>query len=83
MRYRLQLLVALLLTWPLAAQPAEPPTLTVYTYSSFTTEWGPGPAIQKAFEAECGCKLEFVAVDDGVMLLSRLQLEGKNTKADV
>ncbi len=76
-------LAVLLLGGPLAAQAAEAPTLTVYTYSSFTAEWGPGPAIQKAFEAECGCRLEYVAVDDGVSLLSRLKLEGKNTKADV
>lgn len=61
----------------------EAPTLTVYTYSSFTAEWGPGPAIKKAFEAECGCRLEWVSVEDGVTLLSRLRLEGENSKADV
>ena len=33
-------------------------TLTVYTYESFTAEWGPGPQVEKAFEAECGCDLE-------------------------
>ena len=26
------------------------PVLTVYTYDSFASEWGPGPAIEKAFE---------------------------------
>lgn len=62
---------------------AEPPTLTVYTYSSFTSEWGPGAAIKTAFEAECGCTLDYVAVDDGVALLSRLRLEGAATQADV
>ena len=66
-----------------AAQAADPPVLTVYTYNSFTSEWGPGPAVQKAFEAECGCKLDYVAVEDGAALLSRLLLEGKNTKADI
>ncbi len=40
-------------------------TLTVYTYSSFASDWGPGPAIEKAFEAQCSCNLEFVALDDG------------------
>ncbi|MFC1502788.1 thiamine ABC transporter substrate-binding protein, partial [Pseudomonadota bacterium] len=34
-------------------------TLTVYTYSSFASDWGPGPAIKKAFEAQCDCNLEF------------------------
>ena len=58
-------------------------TLTVYTYSSFVSEWGPGPAIETAFEAECGCDLEFVGVEDGVAILSRLRLEGERTRADL
>ncbi|TWG97960.1 thiamine transport system substrate-binding protein [Mesorhizobium sp. J18] len=57
--------------------------LTVYTYESFTAEWGPGPVVEKAFEAECDCDLEFVSVADGVALLNRVTLEGKNTKADI
>jgi thiamine transport system substrate-binding protein len=65
------------------AQAADPPVLTVYTYNSFISEWGPGPAVQKAFEADCACKLDYVAVEDGAALLSRLLLEGKNTKADI
>mgnify|MGYP005985090905 CR=1 FL=1 len=28
------------------------PQLTVYTYDSFAAEWGPGPAVKKAFEAQ-------------------------------
>jgi len=62
---------------------AETPTLTVYTYSSFTSEWGPGPAVEKAFEAICDCDLQYVAVEDGAALLSRLKLEGEATKADI
>jgi len=62
---------------------AETPTLTIYTYNSFTSEWGPGPAVTKAFEATCACKIEWVALEDGAALLSRLQLEGKATKADL
>jgi thiamine transport system substrate-binding protein len=65
------------------AQAADPPVLTVYTYNSFTSEWGPGPAVKAAFEAECGCNVEYVAAEDGAALLSRLLLEGKNTKADI
>ena len=57
--------------------------LTVYTYESFTSEWGPGPVVEKAFEAECGCDLEFVSVADGVALLNRLRLEGEGTEADI
>ncbi len=58
-------------------------TLTVYTYDSFSSDWGPGPAIEKAFEAQCGCDLNFVALEDGVSILNRVRLEGSNTKADV
>lgn len=69
----------------LAAMPAlaADNTLTVYTYSSFASDWGPGPAIGKAFEAQCECNLEFVALDDGVSILNRIRLEGKRTKADI
>lgn len=62
---------------------AAKPTLTVYTYDSFSADWGPGPAIKKAFEASCGCELKYVALEDGVSLLNRLRMEGKNSKADV
>lgn len=74
-----------ILTLSLAAGPtfAADNTLTVYTYSSFASDWGPGPTIEKAFEAQCGCNLEFVALDDGVSILNRLRLEGKRSKADV
>ena len=57
--------------------------LTVYTYESFTSEWGPGPQVKKAFEAECGCEVDFVSVADGVALLNRVKLEGSSTKADI
>ncbi|WP_425294822.1 thiamine ABC transporter substrate binding subunit [Neomesorhizobium albiziae] len=57
--------------------------LTIYTYDSFTAEWGPGPQVEKAFEAECACDVEFVSVADGVALLNRVKLEGAATKADV
>jgi thiamine transport system substrate-binding protein len=67
-----------------AALPADAAeTLTVYTYESFTAEWGPGPQVEKAFEAECGCDLKFVSVADGVALLNRVKLEGQSTKADI
>jgi thiamine transport system substrate-binding protein len=59
-------------------------TLTLYTYDSFASKWGPGPKIKKAFEANCeGCSLKIVALEDGVSILNRLRLEGKNTKADI
>lgn len=65
------------------AQAADKPVLTVYTYSSFIAEWGPGPKLEAAFESACGCDLQWVGVEDGVALLSRLKLEGATTEADV
>lgn len=68
----------------LLAVPAfAKPVLTVYTYDSFAADWGPGPAVKKAFEADCNCELKLVALEDGVSLLNRLRMEGKNSKADV
>lgn len=62
---------------------AETPVLDVYTYDSFASEWGPGPAIEKGFEATCGCDLRFVTAGDGAALLARVQLEGAASAADV
>ncbi|MCW8996774.1 MAG: thiamine ABC transporter substrate binding subunit [Psychromonas sp.] len=67
----------------ITSMPATADKLTVYTYDSFASDWGPGPAIKKAFEDKCACELEFVTLDDGVSILNRLRLEGKNSKADV
>ncbi|MGQ0567555.1 MAG: thiamine ABC transporter substrate binding subunit [Gemmobacter sp.] len=62
---------------------AETPVLTVLTYDSFVSEWGPGPVVEKAFEAICACDLVFVGAGDGAALLARVQLEGTATEADV
>lgn len=66
-----------------SAAMADQPTLTVYTYDSFVSDWGPGPAVRAAFEADCDCRLAFVAAGDGAALLARLQLEGARTPADI
>ena len=62
---------------------AETPVLTVYTYDSFVSDWGPGPAIEAAFEETCGCDLQFVGAGDGAALLARIKLEGTRSEADV
>ena len=62
---------------------AETPVLTVLTYDSFASEWGPGPAIEAGFEATCACDLRFVTAGDGAALLARVQLEGAASDADV
>lgn len=62
---------------------ADTPVLTVLTYDSFAAEWGPGPAIEAGFEAECACDLRFETAGDGAALLAKLQLDGANSTADV
>lgn len=74
---------AALLCTTLAALPLHAQELVVYTYDSFTAEWGPGPLVEEAFEAECGCDLTFVGTGDGAAMVARLQLEGAGTDADV
>lgn len=67
-----------------APAPAqETPTLTVYTYDAFAADWGPGPQLKEGFEATCGCTLNFVAAEDSISALRRIQLEGGATSADV
>ncbi|MGK6313366.1 thiamine ABC transporter substrate binding subunit [Neorhizobium sp. DT-125] len=69
--------------FPSVSVHAQEKTLTVYTYESFVSDWGPGPRVKEAFEKTCACKLNFVGVADGVALLTRLKLEGQSTDADI
>lgn len=72
-----------LATLATTAVAEDKPVLTVLTYDSFTAEWGPGPAVEKAFEETCACDLHFVAAGDGAALLSRIQMEGAGSDADI
>ena len=57
--------------------------LTIYTYDSFVSEWGPGPIIEKIFEEKHDADVEFVAVDSAATLLNKVILEGDTSKADI
>lgn len=61
----------------------ENPTLTIYTYDAFAVSWGPGPKIKEAFEKEHNCNVKFVGLSSSIGALRKIQLEGKNTKADI
>lgn len=76
------LFAALALTTPTLSH-AQAPELRVLTYDSFVSDWGPGPAIEAAFEATCGCDLVFESAGDGAAMLARLMLTGARTEADV
>ena len=62
---------------------AKAEKLTVYTYDSFVSEWGPGPLIEKTFEEKYSVDLELIAVDSAATLLNKVILEDSNTKADI
>lgn len=62
---------------------SESKKIVVYAYDSFTSDWGPGPAIKEAFEKETGYELELISVGDAGSVLSRAQLEKNNPIADV
>ncbi len=70
-----------LLSFAITAEAKE--TLTIYTYESFVSEWGPGAKIKASFEKTCDCTVEWLGLGDGVAALNRLKLEGANTKADL
>ncbi|HVL20732.1 MAG TPA: thiamine ABC transporter substrate-binding protein, partial [Amaricoccus sp.] len=78
---RLTLALMALIGAPAVAQ--ERPELVIYTYESFVSEWGPGPAIAENFEAICDCTVRFVGAGDGAALIGRLKLEGDRTPADI
>jgi thiamine transport system substrate-binding protein len=81
MMKRLLIGLATLLLFGSVAEAKE--KLTIYTYESFTSDYGPGAKIKAAFEKTCQCEIDWVALGDGVAVLNRLKLEGQNTKADV
>jgi thiamine transport system substrate-binding protein len=66
-----------------AALAQDKPTLTIYTYDGFASEWGPGVPLKAGFEETCGCTVNWVAADSSIGTLRRVQLEGDTTQADI
>ncbi len=76
-------LASLLILFVATVSSAADKTLTVYTYDSFTSDWGPGPKVKQAFEERCHCDLSLIGLEDGVALLNRLKIEGGKSRADI
>lgn len=81
------ILLAILLIAASAAVSAqaasESDTLTVYAYDSFSGDWGPAGKLIPMFEEKTGIDVELVGAGDAVEMLSRIELEGSSTDADV
>jgi len=83
MLFRSVFVLLLATLMPVAASAQSTPVLNVYTHPSFASDWGPGPAVKEAFEAQCQCILDYTVLESGGDILQRLRLEGRSTKADV
>jgi thiamine transport system substrate-binding protein len=57
--------------------------VVIWTYDSFTSEWGPGPSVSADFKEKTGIEIVWVNHGDAGELLARLLLEGKNAGADI
>ena len=68
--------------WAQANQPSGR-ELTIWTYDSFISEWGPAAQIAEAFTKAYGIKLRFVAKGDGGVLLSSLISTTARPDADI
>ncbi len=84
-RTALILVAITLLLFPLFGQGKQErqDTLVVYAYDAFTGDWGPGPALVAAYEAEYNTKVRLIGSGDAVEMMNRLVSEGARTPADV
>ncbi|MEK9885485.1 MAG: thiamine ABC transporter substrate-binding protein [Pelagibacteraceae bacterium] len=57
--------------------------LKVFTYGSFNSDWGPGPNIEKSFEAVCECDLIWSTSDSSGALLSKVKLTNNKEGYDL
>ena len=64
-------------------QASKLPVLTVFAYSSFVSEWGPGLELQRRFESTCKCTVVWKKAEDGAALLTQIRLNPKGVKADL
>lgn len=55
----------------------------VYTYDSFTGEWGPGAALEELFEKRTGNKVTFVDCGDAIQAYNKAVLEKDSPYADI
>jgi thiamine transport system substrate-binding protein len=57
--------------------------LVVWTYDSFNSEWGPGPAAGRLFLEQTGTGITWVSHENAGEMLARLLIEGDKADADI
>ncbi len=57
--------------------------IVVYTYDSFTADWGPGPEVKKAFEEKTGIELRFESLGDAGQVLQKAIMEQNDPQGDI
>ena len=67
----------------LSCQKPEPSPLTVWTYDSFISEWGPAQALADLWKEKTGLTVEFVSKGDGGALLGAVMSQGTTGTVDV
>jgi thiamine transport system substrate-binding protein len=55
----------------------------IWTYDSFTSEWGPGAEVRKRFLEQTGITITWVSHGDAGSVLSRLLMEEESADADI
>ncbi|MDR1971214.1 MAG: thiamine ABC transporter substrate-binding protein [Treponema sp.] len=83
----LVLLGLALAVFPLPAggkrEKPSPKEVVIWTYDSFSSEWGPGPEAEKQFLERTGIAIRWVNHGDAGEVLARLLQEGADAQADI
>lgn len=66
-----------------STEVAKEQSLTIYSYDSFASEWGPGPTLIPLFEEKTGIKINLVSCGDAGEMIAKVLSEGKNCPADI
>ncbi len=66
-----------------SCQAADAKNLSVWTYDSFVSEWGPAGKLAALYGEKTGTKVDFVSKGDGGALLASLLSGDKDLDADV
>jgi thiamine transport system substrate-binding protein len=66
-----------------ASAPSDAKEVVIWTYDSFSSEWGPGPEAAKQFQENTGIAIRWVSHGDAGEVLARLLQEGTGAQADI